>query len=386
MGSVAILAQAILAPVRATWPGRPLPSFPLDPAPPPSPRCLLAGQLPPRMAAFGSPASAAFAAARPSALARSQRAGPPPAQAAARGAHREKPPAAPAVLLGAAACAAASIARPRTRRTRMRLAPRAEMEAHAMANAADRSEANPGKVVQMAQDVGLKLDVKPWEFLSSIAKDAARSWFIKRAEDRGIQWTESVQLMSSRQAELDRLFEQVRDPDLQCPAYYTQPFHGYDDGNLSWKAARELEAATQSMRLGYYQAETTWEEAQERFRGSARAAIADRRRQAQGVAEAVSAPPPTRLLDVGCSGGFSTRQMADTFPSVRATGLDLGPYYLATAKSTYPNLEFTHGLAEATGFESGLFDVVTFNFLLHFLARSASRLSGKHAGCSRQVG
>jgi hypothetical protein len=30
------------------------------------------------------------------------------------------------------------------------------------------------------------------------------------------------------------------------------------------------------MCLGYYQAETTWEEAQERFRGSARVAIADR--------------------------------------------------------------------------------------------------------------
>ncbi|CAK0899179.1 unnamed protein product [Prorocentrum cordatum] len=126
------------------------------------------------------------------------------------------------------------------------------------------------------------------------------------------------------------------------------------------------------MCLGYYQAETTWEEAQERFRGSARVAIADRWRQAQGVAEAVSAPPPTRLLDVGCSGGFSTRQMADTFPGVRATGLDLSPYYLATAKSTYPDLEFTHGLAEATGFESGLFDVVTFNFLLHELPREVS--------------
>jgi ubiquinone/menaquinone biosynthesis C-methylase UbiE len=227
-------------------------------------------------------------------------------------------------------------------------------------------------VVEMAQDVGLNLDVKPWEFLSSIAKDAARGWFIQRAEDRGIQWTESVQLMSSRQTELDRLFEQVRDPELRYPAYYTQPFHGYDDGNLSWKAAHELEAATQSMCLGYYQAETTWEEAQERFRGSARVAIADRWDQARGGAEASAAPLPKRLLDVGCSGGFSTQQMADTFPGVRATGLDLSPYYLATAKSTYPDLEFTHGLAEATGFEGELFDVVTFNFLLHELPREAS--------------
>jgi ubiquinone/menaquinone biosynthesis C-methylase UbiE len=241
-----------------------------------------------------------------------------------------------------------------------------------MAQPAERSEAKPGQVVQVAQDVGLKLDVKPWEWLSSKAKDASRSWFIQRAEDRGIQWTESVQLMRSRQAELDRLFEEVRNLELRYPAYYTQPFHGYDDGNLSWLAAHELEAATQSIGLGYYQAETTWEEAQERFRGSARMAIADRWGQARGVAEAGAPPPPARLLDVGCSGGFSTRQMADTFPGVRATGLDLSPYYLAAAKSTYPELEFVHGLAEATGFESGLFDVVTFNFLLHELPREAS--------------
>ena len=34
------------------------------------------------------------------------------------------------------------------------------------------------------------------------------------------------------------------------PSYYVQPFHGYDEGNLSWRAAHKLEAATQSMCLG----------------------------------------------------------------------------------------------------------------------------------------
>jgi ubiquinone/menaquinone biosynthesis C-methylase UbiE len=90
------------------------------------------------------------------------------------------------------------------------------------------------------------------------------------------------------------------------------------------------------------------------------------------VGEAGAAPLPTRLLDVGCSGGFSTQQMATTFPGVRATGLDLSPYYLAVAMSTYPELDFAHGLAEATGFESEQFDVVTFNFILHELPREAS--------------
>ena len=35
---------------------------------------------------------------------------------------------------------------------------------------------------------GTASDVKPWQFLSGIAKDAARAWFVQRAEDRGIAW------------------------------------------------------------------------------------------------------------------------------------------------------------------------------------------------------
>ena len=37
---------------------------------------------------------------------------------------------------------------------------------------------------------------------------------------------------------------------MEYPWYYVKPFHGYDEGNLSWRAAHELEAATQSMCLG----------------------------------------------------------------------------------------------------------------------------------------
>ena len=39
---------------------------------------------------------------------------------------------------------------------------------------------------------------------------------------------------------------------IEYPDYYTRSFHGYDEGNLSWRAAHELAPATQSMCLGYY--------------------------------------------------------------------------------------------------------------------------------------
>jgi len=36
---------------------------------------------------------------------------------------------------------------------------------------------------------------------------------------------------------------------MDYPAYYTQPFHAYEDGNLNWLAAAEVESATSAMCL-----------------------------------------------------------------------------------------------------------------------------------------
>lgn len=34
--------------------------------------------------------------------------------------------------------------------------------------------------------------------------------------------------------------EEIEDPSVIYPAYYTVPFHGYDQGNLNWQAAFEV--------------------------------------------------------------------------------------------------------------------------------------------------
>ena len=36
---------------------------------------------------------------------------------------------------------------------------------------------------------------------------------------------------------------------MQYPEYYVQPFHAYEEGNLNWLAAFEVESATYSMAL-----------------------------------------------------------------------------------------------------------------------------------------
>jgi len=235
-------------------------------------------------------------------------------------------------------------------------------------------------VVVLAKEAGIKLEVKPWDFLSNIAKDAARGWFVKRAEERGIQWSQSVAGFGARQGELDGLFQQITDPNLRYPEYYTLPFHGYDQGNLSWLAAHELEAATQSMCLGYYDG-LSWQDAQEMYRGAARDTISEYWQSVTGHPHSEGGVPemPKSLLDLGCSGGFSTHEMSKAFPSAKLTGMDLSPYFLSVAKLSFPEHTFLHGLAEDTRLPDASFDVVTCNFLLHELPIAASRAALREA-------
>lgn len=227
-------------------------------------------------------------------------------------------------------------------------------------------------VMVLAQRAGLKLDVKPWDFLSNIAKDAARGWFVQRAEDKGIPWRQSVQKLEEQQGKLDNAYDNICDPSVEYPSYYMQPFHGYDTGNMSWNAAHELEAATKSMCLGYYEG-MSWQDAQEMFRGAARREIANYWSSSHQAGDMSGVQQPRALLDVGCSGGFSTNEMVNAFPGVTATGLDLSPYYLSVAKHAYPELNFIHGRAENTGFPDESFDVVTLNYLVHELPLEASK-------------
>ena len=68
----------------------------------------------------------------------------------------------------------------------------------------------------------------------------ARDKIAGRGAVIGIDQAEEVakleRAVPSWQAEL----EAVRNPDLEYPSYYTQPFHAYDEGNLCWQAAFQV--------------------------------------------------------------------------------------------------------------------------------------------------
>ena len=67
---------------------------------------------------------------------------------------------------------------------------------------------------------------------------ASRNMMINTAKENGVPWADAVAwIRGATTWELDD------DADVAVPAYYRQPFHAYEPGNLCWEAAWEAEVA-----------------------------------------------------------------------------------------------------------------------------------------------
>ena len=65
---------------------------------------------------------------------------------------------------------------------------------------------------------------------------ASRNMMINTAKENGVPWADAVAwIRGATDWELDD------DADVAVPAYYRQPFHAYEPGNLCWEAAWEAE-------------------------------------------------------------------------------------------------------------------------------------------------
>ena len=77
--------------------------------------------------------------------------------------------------------------------------------------------------------------------------------FKKTAEKYGIPWDERVMQYEAIQPELEKIFEEIENPSVEYPWYYLQRFHAYDDGNLNWRAAFEVESAREVLAVRLFQ-------------------------------------------------------------------------------------------------------------------------------------
>ncbi|AFY81585.1 class I SAM-dependent methyltransferase [Oscillatoria acuminata] len=203
------------------------------------------------------------------------------------------------------------------------------------------------------------LAIKP---VASFAKSKARKMMIDRAENMGVPWT--IEARSLQNRNWDKEFQQVQNPTLVYPDYYLRSFHAYDQGNLSWEAASEVEVAAKAVHAHI------WKDAGPD--GDCRL-----RDSYHEVLSAQIADSPQAILDLGCSVGMSTVALQKLYPQATLTGLDLSPYFLAVAQykseQHYPDITWVHAAAESTGLADASFDLVSSCLMFHELPADASR-------------
>jgi ubiquinone/menaquinone biosynthesis C-methylase UbiE len=203
------------------------------------------------------------------------------------------------------------------------------------------------------------LSIEP---LADFAKSRARQMMIKRAEEIGVPWRENVQQLSDRHWEED--FNQIQHPDLKYPDYYTTSFHAYPEGNLSWKAAWEVESAARSVHA------KIWSEA------GVNGDTMLRQSYHQALQQNLTIAPKT-ILDLGCGVGMSSIALQEVFPQAEITGVDLSPYFLSVAqyrgKQQQHSIKWIHGAAESTGLADQSFDLISASLMFHELPATAAQ-------------
>ena len=208
-----------------------------------------------------------------------------------------------------------------------------------------------------------------WSSLQFSVKENARKWFISRATKKGIPWNSLYKKNVALQDEIVKRMEQKEDKSISYPNYFIRPFHGYDDGNMNWRAVHEAEAATLSIAAGY------WENVdpyitQEWMRSNITKNI-------KNYFDDIHTTLPKKILDVGCSIGISTEFLyRDFHTSSSVDGIDLSPYFIALAdyraEDQKLKIDYTHGNAEDTPYLENTYNLIVCNFVFHELPEEAA--------------
>lgn len=203
------------------------------------------------------------------------------------------------------------------------------------------------------------LAIKP---LANLAKHQARQMMILRAEKIGVPWTKEVEALRSHDWEPH--LASVQNPQLVYPDYYCRSFHAYEDGNLNWDAALEVEVAAYAVHAGICPNDGA--------QGDPKL-----RQSYHDILKSKIVKEPRDILDLGCSVGMSTFALQKVYPQAKVTGLDLSPYFLAVAhyRSQQRNAQVTwvHAAAESTGLPASSFDLVSTFLMYHELPQSVTR-------------
>ncbi|MBD2451060.1 class I SAM-dependent methyltransferase [Nostoc sp. FACHB-152] len=217
-------------------------------------------------------------------------------------------------------------------------------------------QTSPNLAVNLVNGI---LAIKP---LANLAKHQARQMMIKRAERIGVPWTKEVEKLQERDWSED--LAAIQNPQISYPDYYHHEFHAYEDGNLGWKPAFELEVAARTVHAGIWQDTGANGDAQ-------------LRQSYHEILKAQLPNSPQDILDLACGVGLSTFSLQEVYPQAKITGLDLSPYFLAVAnyraQQRQANIDWVHAAAESTGLPDASFDLVSTFLLCHELPQVPTR-------------
>lgn len=147
----------------------------------------------------------------------------------------------------------------------------------------------------------------------------------------GADWEGKKAYYESKLDILQITRDKLLDKSLIYPDYYLQPFHAYDEGNLSWQAAMEVESAALTVHAQIY----TKEPKELDSLGDFRLRDNFHHNMRNMLNEGRPTFRPKDIVDIGCSTGLSTWKFLESFPEANIIGLDLSPYMLSGQLCTY---------------------------------------------------
>ena len=236
------------------------------------------------------------------------------------------------------------------------------------------------------------LSVEP---LAKFARQRARKMMMDRAETIGVYWRDEVKALERRSeaqsangpvdslvnSSVNPIWEEelraIANPNVQYPPYYTTKFHAYDEGNLGWLPAMEVDVAARAVHAQIWTDERSGINGDASLRDSYHQVLSD-------YFDEASAAAPSHIADLGCGVGMSSTAIHKAFPNAQVTGVELSPYFLTVGQYRLQQLSATgaveadavqwqHAPAEETGLAADSADLVSAFLVFHELPTSAAK-------------